>query len=304
MRRAVFALLSLSLSITAVAAQQADLATYKHPSGVFFRYPRTWQIHQSPQAVALLPPDLTKDDKGQPAEIFLIGAENAGGIPSATDERVAAFFDEQIRKQFPNAKRVGEAEMVPTGLGPGTVLTFEAKGEGGIDLRHRIYAAIHDDTGIFLAHLSRKDIAAKRDEDAKKIFVSFGAGQPELDAALPHLWFRREYYYSPSSGLPGGASGSSTTYIYWQFDSAGNALYTSRSHLSMDTDDLSVIAQGDSAGDVWKGKYWTKDGILTVGWNNGKQETYQYRVFTDGGLPKLKLQAPGSTKPQYFDLKQ
>ena len=304
MPRATHALLLFSLLAAEALAQQPAMATYKHPSGVFFQYPGNWQISEAQQALALLPPDLAKDEQGQPAEILLLSAEDADGITSATDPRVAAFFEQQVRQKFPNAKRVGEPETVRTGLGAGVILTFEGTGDGGVELRHRVYAAIHEETGIFLAHMSRKDIAARRDNDAKTIFISLGAGPAQVDPALAHLWLRKEYYFSPSSGLPGGASGSSTTYIYWQFDQEGNVMYASRSHLFMNTDSLSAIGQGDSAGDVWKGKYSTKDGVLQVAWSNGDQETYNYRVFTDGGLPKLKLQQPNAKKTQYFDLKQ
>jgi hypothetical protein len=159
---------------------------------------------------------------------------------------------------------------------------------------------VHEGTGVFLAHIARKDLAARRDEAARKVFASFKAGERQVDPALLHTWRGESFYRSADAN----SSLANSTYVYWRFLPDGSVLYSTRSHIFGDTEGLAVTVSGDSSSGVSKGRYGTQNGVLTIAWDDGTHETYEYNVFKasfDGSL-NLGMKRPNDKKKKYFTL--
>jgi hypothetical protein len=287
----------IALALTRGAfPQAAEVKTFQHPSGISFQYPAAWELRRQGNLLALIPEGFVKDEKGQPLELLLLGSEPAPGIASSTDPRVSSFLEDQLRRLFPVVKRVRNPEPFATPLGTGAAITFESV-QGGVELRQRIYVLVHEQTGIFLAHIARRDIADKRDASARQIFTSFRRSEPQVDQALLHTW-RRENYSRSNDAT---SSVSNSTNIYWRFLPDGTVLYSTRSQTFADTAGLGVTASADSSSGVARGKYWTQNGVLNITWSDGTRETYEYNVFRasfDGSF-NLGLKRPGQEKIYY-----
>ncbi|MEZ5357021.1 MAG: lipocalin family protein [Bryobacteraceae bacterium] len=299
-RHAVILALAVPFALT---AQSGPGKTLDHPSGIVLEYPASWQTRQEGGLVAMVPDGFAADEKGQPLELFLLGSESAAGIATPGDPKVIAYLEEQLGQLLGPVKRAGEVTTLTTTLGAGAVIPFEASPKPGAGpVAARVYVVLHEGTGIFLAHIARKDLMAKREAAAKAIFASFRARKRDVDAALLHTW-RRENY-TRSSG--NGASLSNSTYVYWTFQADGTVLYSTRSHTYGDTAGLGVIVQGDSTSDVSKGKYTLQGSVMRIQWSDGTNETYEYNVFqsTFDGRTNLGLRPPGAKKKIYLTLYQ
>ena len=74
----------------ASAADDDGMRTHRTQSGLFFRYPATWQAQENQGSVVLVPDDVTRDDQGQPMQLLLVGSFPAPA--GATDPRDAGVI--------------------------------------------------------------------------------------------------------------------------------------------------------------------------------------------------------------------
>ena len=83
----------------------------------------------------------------------------------------------------------------------------------------------------------------------------------------------------------------------WNYD--GTVLYRQSSRIDGTTSGVS--AYSESGPNVWKGQYGTERERLTIRWEDGSVQSWEYSVFLDHeGNPALMLQVPGE-KPEYFE---
>lgn len=85
---------------------------YQHPIGFRFVHPFDWRVEEQGGVLVLTPPNLAKNAQG-PIEAYMITGErvDAEGITNASDPRVAAFLDEQVRQRLPSAARTGDRKL-------------------------------------------------------------------------------------------------------------------------------------------------------------------------------------------------
>src|SRR6185503_11461753 len=56
--------------------------TYKHPVGLSLRYPGDWTVQEVPGFIYLISPEVNKSAQGQPSELYIVSADQAGRISS------------------------------------------------------------------------------------------------------------------------------------------------------------------------------------------------------------------------------
>jgi hypothetical protein len=283
---------TLLLLLCAAPLAQAPMKTYQHSTGITFQYPAQWELREQQEQLFLLPGDLEKNAQGQPIELLLMGAQEAEGVTSPTDARVAEFFAGQLRQLVPTLKQMGVAETLNTGLGKAAVFTFEGADTQGLEMRVKVFVTLYEGSGIFLTHLAPKKSAGKREAQTRSIFTSLRQGPRQVDAALVGTW-RRSQYIRTSPG--GSASMSNTTWFYYVFQADGTFAYIASSRTFGNTADLGIIANS-SGNDVTRGRWQvTQNGTLRLSYD-GKEEVLAYKVYRNG----VDIGPPGA-KPTFYD---
>jgi hypothetical protein len=258
--------------------------TYRHPTGVSFWYPADWLVQELEGVVQLVPPGA-----GQTAETyeayFVTGERVAEeGITRADDPRVIQYLDEQMAGLGMQVgvlfQRSGQPRAIAAGPGAGQGVRLDWKAESAAGpLQAYAMAVILGEYGLVLAAVGVKDLAAKRDPDALRIFTSFGVGEGKKDPALVGAWSLRSTYAV-------------------QNDSAWETAYSRAKSVSETTTTLRFAADGrwtrrsDShtiagAGGVWleskdskssQGRWNADDGRLFMLWDDQSYQDYRYRL--------------------------
>jgi hypothetical protein len=244
------------------------------------RYPPTWTAKDLGGALQLIPPDV-KQIGGGPAEIFLVLANAAGPIRSATDPQLEQHIETQAAQFLPGFTRSGETKAIKAGNEPGVLLAWEGQAQG-ISARAQIYATVLKNYAVALLAISVKDqIKASRDQTVKQVFESLAAGAGQKDPKVVGKWFLYSYKGSGSYGretksymtlLPDGTA-------LWgqQSESSGN--FSGRDAGGNTTWTGGVASQGN---DSDRGSWSAGNGQLIIAWGDGTMATWQYRV---GGSP-------------------
>lgn len=270
----------------------AQNQVFRHDSGLEFTYPAGWQVQAGGERVVVVPADVVKDAAGQPLEVCWLAGEEAEGISSVQDPRVAAYLESQLRQWQPKLQRLPGARTIETGLGEAAVLAFDVPGAG---LRMEAYAVLHDGSAVIMLHAAREDLLAKRLPEMNRLFASLTRGQapPAAEAGLVGLWRRSQYIRTSPGGPPGIIS--STTYFFFQFAADGSFRYVERDRISGNTADLGVILSHDSGAQVRTGRWSAADGVLKLNWADGTVESLAYAVTP------AKLRLGGGRRPLAFD---
>lgn len=286
-------LLLLALPATLMAQNQI----YRHTSGLEFTYPAGWQVQAAGERVVVVPADVVKDAAGQPLEVCWLAGEDAEGVTSPQDPRVAAYLETQLRQWQPKLQRLPGVRTLETGLGGAAVLPFEVPGAG---LKIEAYVALHDDSAIVMLHAAREDLFTKRQPDMSRLFASLTRGQappppPGAEAGIAGLWRRSQYVRTSPGGPPGTIS--STTWFFFQFAPDGSFRFIERDRISGNTADLGVILSRDSGAQVRTGRWSASGGVLKLSWSDGTVENLPYAVTAT----TLRLALGGGRRPWSFD---
>lgn len=284
-------LILLAIPVILMAQQQ----TFLHASGLEFTYPAAWVARAEGERVLVFPGDLVKDAAGQPLEVCWLAGEEAEGINSVRDPRVAAYLEGQLRQWQPKVQRLPGARTLQTGLGEAAVLAFEVPGAG---LRMEAYAVLHDGSAVIMLHAAREDLLTKRQTEMSRLFASLTRGQmppAAAEAGIVGLWRRSQYVRTSPGGPPGTIS--STTYFFFQFAADGSFQFVERDRISGNTADLGVILSRDSGAQVRTGRWSTADGVLKLNWSDGTVENLPYTVTATA----LRLALGGGRRPWSFD---
>ncbi len=275
----------------------AQNQVFRHHSGLEFTYPAGWQVQAGGERVVVVPADVVKDAAGQPLEVCWLAGEEAEGISSVQDPRVAAYLDDQLRQWQPKVQRLPEVRKLTTALGEAVVLSYEVPGAG---LKIEAYVALHDDSAIVMLHAAREDLLAKRQPEMSRLFASLTRGQtpppaPSAAAGIVGLWRRSQYIRTSPGGSPGTIS--STTYFFFHFAADGTFRFIERDRISGNTADLGVILSRDSGAQVREGRWSDAGGALKLSWADGTVENLPYSVTAT----TLRLALAGGRRPWVFD---
>ncbi len=272
----------------------AQLNTYQHPSGLAFDYPPGWQAQANGERIMLTPAGAAKDAAGQPLEVSWLAGEDAEGITSPQDERVASYLEGQLRQMLPRAARQPGSRTVQTGLGEAVVLPF-ADTSGGLAVE--AYVVLNEGTAVILLHAARKDLLTKRQAEMTGIFASLRQGPPPSTnaAGMAGVWRRSQYVRTAPGG--GGGSISSTTWFYFQFAEDGSFAFAERDRISGNTADLGVILSRNGGAQVRRGRWSAADAMLRLNWADGTVENFPYTV----GPTTLRLSLGGGRRAWVFD---
>lgn len=285
-----------SPSAYAPAPTPAGWAREQTILGQTVHYPAGWQAMREGLTLVLIPGDAARDDQGRPMEAFIVGFETVlaeGGATDPVDPRLLAQYDQAI--QGVGLSRVGEPERLPsTAMGQSALLTYEGS-PGGQTVQQRYYFALNGNNVYFIMHMARKDLIAKREAEARRIFAGMTLGTPVIDPDLVGGWSRE----STSGSTGGGGSVYSSTYSNYYFEQDGTVTYGSSSSVSGTVPGLSAHSRGDP--NTERGRWAAADRQLVILWDDGQTSTFEYNVFPHSGSVALKLQTPGSNSPSYYN---
>ena len=84
------AALVISALVPASSTGEPLDATFQHPLGFYFLHPSRWREQPLTETMMALIPEDVGLERGQPAEIFLVAGEDAGGIENPGDPALIA----------------------------------------------------------------------------------------------------------------------------------------------------------------------------------------------------------------------
>jgi len=283
-----------------VAPPGVDMKTYKHPLGYVFQYPKSWQVQGTDMGLLILPDDAKKDEAGQPLELFILSGEEAPGIERPDDPQVGAFFDTTVAEVMPFLRRKGETKSLGSLLGPGAVFGYEGTNPMGRKIQATVYVTLHRGNGIFLLHLSDASLHGPREPVARYMFSSFGFERGETDPAVVGDWGREEMEGSSFDPITGGVGAS--TKILYRFEKDGTCWVGTDTRFFGTVQGAGgsvTVDDPGGRGNTTRGMWGVRDGKLSILWEGGGADVFEYRVFDHQGSPALKLVAGGG-KPKYF----
>jgi hypothetical protein len=259
--RHVLASLSVIVALAAsVSAQSAPNATagnwktYKHPVGLSLRYPGDWTLQEVPGFIQLISPEVSKNAQGQPTELYIVSAEQAGRISSLEDPRLISALGSSMTQMFPFLQRVGGMERIKAGNVSGIMLTREGTDPRGMKVRGQLFATTLKGFSLSVFAIGSEDVITARQQTVREIFSSFDAGAEERDPQLVGLW---------QGGLRADLE------VRYTLGADGTLTKVIR---PLETDDQPETMRG-----TWS----ASSGRFFVLWENGTTDDVAYEVRTD-----------------------
>jgi hypothetical protein len=262
-----------------------DGQEYTHASGGKFRYPKGWTLRENAELNGL---QLTPND-AQSGETIFISAESANGKTDPADPEVIGYLDSLVAEAMPGFSRKGKLESVPAGIGKGVLAIWE-KGDQQI----RAYVTILKGRGASLVAFGPKSQIEKRDAILREIFFTFGWGQGKVDTQLVGTW--QYFSYSQISGRSTTAKAvlAADGSFSYQSDSEAASNLSGKDSLGNQTWTGWVNSRSGSG---YKGT-WTADGTtLTLNFEDGSSENFDYRFEQQGTAFVIKLFGDDKNKP-------
>jgi hypothetical protein len=273
---------------------------YRHPIGFHFWHPGNWTVKEAGDGLQLIPDDAGQRPEG-PTELYFIGGDTVAGmgITSPDHPQVVAYMDQQVKSITPMLQRVGGIDWVDMSKGKGAVLTWEMKNDRNELVRAQAFVCIIRDSGIALITLGLADQVAKRQQDVRKMFASFGLDEGEHDPALVGTWtLVSTYALSNEMGRAVGAESDYTMARSVSEDSSTLVLNadgtwtktTISQFLAMGAHNpitgTNIILDSGPTKTVSRGRWNAGGGWLYLIWEDGSWEDYKYEL--QGRQLKLK----------------
>ena len=277
--RHVIASLSVIVALVASVSAQSVLGkapnatagnwkTYKHPVGLSLRYPSDWTVQEVPGFIQLISPEVQKSAQGQPTELSIVSAEQAGRISSLDDPRLISALGSSMTQMFPFLQRDGGMERIKAGNVSGIMLTREGTNPQGMKVRGQLSATILNGFSLSVFAIGSEDVMTARQQTVREIFSSFDAGAGERDPQLVGEW---------QGGLRADLE------VRYTLGADGTLTKVAR---SLDTDDQETMRGTWSAG----------DGRFFVLWENGTTDDVAYEVRKDSaGSRGVMISGPQGT---------
>ena len=250
---------------------------HKHPAGVYFDYPESWQANDvSEGAVSLVPGDVHRVD-GEQAELCLLIGEDAQGAKRPDHATVLAMVRTFAKTTFPYLEEKGEPRRFEVGGEPALEIRFGGKApafEVAATMQFRLVGGYV--LGAFtLAEATRFEA---RHEVAAAVFASIGYEKPAADARLVGHWRYQKTYMSGSF--------SSITVRNLVLRADGTCAEGGRLMAGMEHQDGSGDPTGWSHGESGgngadsTGRWRTQGRDIILTWSNGTSERWD--VYTEG----------------------
>lgn len=280
-------------STPAAADPLSDWPTYRHAQGASFRYPPGWQAIDTANGIALLPADPVP---GQ--EIILITAAVLRGQSDPASAQVVAQMDQLIGSLVPALRRTQSPEPVATSHGRAALYRYQGTAANNKPVRGMVYLAIKDELALGLTFITQQQDLDDRLNDLQAIFSTLSmqagtqtatqtspppSGQAAADTDDPRLIgrFRGEVLNSNTDIYI-------NTQLVYIFNPDGSFYSGATSHFNGDQRDhrgqvvWSINESTDTS--VMKGRWSSRNGIVTITWEQGGQSVIAYNFEPDGTL--------------------
>lgn len=256
---------------------------YVHSSGGKFRYPAGWKIEEAEGGLKLTPPDAAN------GELIFISAEPAQGKTDAADPEVIAYVDQLVTQALPAVKRSGKPEEVRAAAGKGVALTWAGGGQ-----KVRAYMTILKNNGVSIVAVGTEAQVDKRDPVIREIFYTFGWGQGKTDPRLVGTW--QYFSYSQVSGRSTTAKATlaANGQFSYQSDSEAANNYSGKDGLGNQTWTGWVNSRSGSG---YKGTWSAAGNTLTLNFEDGSTEQFDFKFEQQGTAFVLKLYGSNPNKP-------
>lgn len=266
--------------------------SFKHAVGLGFRYPADWTLKEAGPILLLMPPNV-KQIAGGPSENFILKAEAAGQIQSASDPRLEESLQKYVAQTFPAFQPLGNTQTIQVGNQTGILMQWEGESKG-YAMRLQSLTVVLKSFMVSMVAISTKDqIKASRDQTIKQIFESLVAGAGKKDPKVVGKWFLYSFKGSGSYAretksymtlLPDGTA-------LWGQKSEGSWSGTGRNMQGETTWTAGVASQGN---DKDRGSWSADKGALIIAWGDGTTAVWSYRVGgSPGGNRRLFLKGSG-----------
>jgi len=245
-------------------ATAGNWKTYKHPVGLSLRYPSDWTVQEVPGLIQLISPEVQKSAQGQPTELSIVSAEQAGRISSLDDPRLISALGSSMTQMFPFLQRDGGMERIKAGNVSGIMLTREGTNPQGMKVRGQLSATILNGFSLSVFAIGSEDVTTARQQTVREIFSSFDAGAGERDPQLVGAW---------ETGLRDDGVATSSRYT---LGADGTLTKVTRS-------------QTDDQTETMSGTWSAGEGRLFVLWENGSADDVAYEVRTDSAGSRVAM---------------
>jgi hypothetical protein len=253
------ALLLFALPTVALAQ---DRPLLRHPSGFTLSLPPGWRT--SPLDGArhqLVPPDAATGEA-----IVAVGAP-ADGVTSVTDPAFVARSEDDVAKAYPQLRRTGVPQPIPTPFGPGLRMDFSGMADG-VAVRMSIYVAVRNDLAVTLLAAGAATQIARRSALLDTTFASLRAvastatvattsGTGVSDGSTPAREWSTQLSGKMLTVMSGyastGSSGGMTSRADLTLQRDGRFVYQRSSSVSMSADGMGGSSSGrESGAGTWR----------------------------------------------------
>lgn len=285
-----FSLALLVLATIPHAHGQPLDATFRHPLGVHFSHPSTWQHNPvSESALALVPADVLLHE-GQPSEVIVVMGEDAGGLTDPAHPEVIAYVDQVVTGTFGYLARAGDVQTRTVGAHAVAVVTWEGRSPSAQQVRARMWITILQEHALAVLAVAPPERLTEREPTLEAIVASFGYQAPKGDARLVGRWRYTDTYVS------GDFSMVDEEHLVLEAD--GTFRIGGRVMGGMQHSDDAGMYTGDSSVDSGRradahGRWHTHEKRITLRWENGRVEEWEYLIsagemmFRSGDAKKL-----------------
>ncbi|MEA3372660.1 MAG: hypothetical protein U9Q62_03100 [Campylobacterota bacterium] len=292
--RLLMGMIWLMLLISAGSAQNGTSEkgnVYRHPTGLSFWYPQSWQLQEQDEALQLVPNNVVSTQEG-PSELFFVTGESVAGtgISRADNPQVISYCDQQVRSILPALQLQQDKEYVDLMGTQGIVLKWAGNNNAGKPIEGRAYIVISRGHALTLSAIAYKGLIDKRTDSLKKIFRSFVLGQGQQDPALVGSWNKLSSSYLENPDR-----------IYQTAWSAARSATDEKSQLSFYADGRwhqvnsshTIVGAGDiwledKSKDEYKGQWYADGKRLFMIYQDNTWEEFAYKVVSTGSGRELR----------------
>ncbi len=245
---------------------------YTHASGGKMRYPASWKLEELELGLKLSPPDAAEGEQ------YFILSESANGATDPAAPEVVAYLDSTLKASLPDMKRVGGVEKASAGNGKGAFITWQGTVNGKPG-QVRAYVAILKGNGVALIAVASKETLEKRDKTLRDIFYTFGWGQGKKDDRLVGTW--KHWSYNQTAGRETNSNavlGADGSFSY-QSNSEANSNFSGKNQYG---DITWTGGLSSRSGSGWRGTWTAFDGELTLNFEDGTREVFNYEFKREG----------------------
>jgi hypothetical protein len=276
----------------AATSVPADWQTYRHALGYGLRYPPGWTLQETELGLTLTPPDLARDEAGQPLEALLINVVPTEGVQKPDDPRALQYVDHVLAQLMPFLRRTGAPAPRALGAWQAVELSYAGKNPTGRDIRGVVLLGISGSEAVLLLLVGDAAKLPAREGVARRVFASAGKGEAQRDARLVGTWRNERYYTS------GTFSSTSSHTLILRAD--GSAADDGQVLANMQHKDSGGNDRGsthvDSGNRPTGGATWAADGRrLVIRWPDGTTSEWEYELAPGNLLLK------GSGQPRLYE---